>query len=244
MKKTLLGIGMLVVLVIVGGVWWLSRSLDSQVASAIRTYGSDIAGVSVSLSSASIAVADGTATLRGLVVGNPQGFKTAHALSLDEISLKLDIASLTKDVIRIKEISIIKPDVTYEYASVGSNLDVIQRHAERYVAEHMGGKRESRQAEPGKKLVIDRVYIKNGAVNVSAESLNGKAVVVPLPELQLKDIGKRSNGATVGEAMKKILGTLTQSVTASVGSPNLGHVADSLKQGAEAATNTIKGLFK
>ena len=235
---------MLVVFGIIGTAWWVSRSLDSQLVSAIRTYGSQVAGVPVSLSNARIVVADGTATLRGLVVGNPQGFKTPYALSLAEIRLTLDIGSLTRDVIRIKEIAILKPDVIYEYALGGSNLDVIQRNAERYVAAHLGGTRETAQAEPGKKLVIEHVYIKNGMVNVSADMLKGKAMVVPLPDLQLKDIGKQSNGATVGEAMKRIFGALTQGVTASVSSLKLGHVADSLKKGAGAATDVIKGLFK
>ncbi|OQW62860.1 MAG: hypothetical protein BVN29_18200 [Nitrospira sp. ST-bin5] len=244
MKKTLLGIAVLVALGFVGSLWWLSRSLDSQVASAIRVYGSEIAGVPVSLSDVRIVVADGAATLHGLVVGNPPGFKTAQALSLDEVTLKLDVGSLATDVIRIKEMSIVKPDITYEYTLGGSNLDVLQRNADRYVAGHGYGKSESREGAPGKKLVIEHVYIKNGIVNVSADMLNGKAVVVPLPDLQMTDIGKQSNGATVGEAMKNILGALTQSVTASVGTLNLGTVADGLKKGAEAATDAIRGLFK
>ena len=244
MKKLLLGIAVLVLLGIAGSVWWLYSSLDSQVASAIRTYGPEITGVPVTLSSVNIVLADGTATLRGLVVGNPRGFKTAHALSLGEISMTLDLGSLTTDVILIKEISIIKPDVTYEYALGGSNLDLLQRNIERYVAEHLGGKSESKDTGPGKKLVIENVYIKKGTANVSAEVLHGKAMAVPLPDLRLKDIGKKSNGATAGEAMKQILGTLTQSVTNSVSSLNLGSVGGSIKKGTGAATDRIKELFK
>ncbi len=244
MKKALPGIAVLVVLGIAGSLWWLSRSLDSQMASAIRVYGSEIAGVRVSLSDVRIAVADGSATLHGLVVGNPPGFKTPQALSLDEVSLKLDVGSLTTDVIRIKEMSIVKPDVTYEYTLGGSNLDALQRNVERYVAGQGVGNSEPAQDSPGKKLVIEHVTIKNGTVNVSADILDGKAVVMPIPDLQMTDIGKQSNGATVGEAMKSIMSALIQSVTASIGSLNLGTVADSLRNGAEAATDAIRGLFK
>lgn len=244
MKNVLIGIAVLLLLGIAGAVWWLYSSLDSQVASAIRTYGPEITGVPVSLSSVKIELADGSAALRGLVVGNPPGFKTDHALSLGEISMKLDIGSLTKDVIMIKEISIIKPDVTYEFAPGGSNLDVLQHNINRYVAEHLGGTRESKDAEPGKKLVIEHVYVTNGTANVSAAILSGKAMSVPLPDLHLKDIGKKSNGATAGETVKQILGTMTQSVTTSVSSLHLGDVGDTIKKGAEAATDTLKGLFK
>ncbi|MDH4185667.1 MAG: hypothetical protein OEV08_01600 [Nitrospira sp.] len=233
MKKLLLGIALLLLIGLAGGVWWLYSSLDSQVASAIRTYGPKITGVPVSLTSVHIDLADGSAALRGLVVGNPPNFKTNHALSLGEISMKLDIGSLTKDVIRIKEISILKPSVTYEYALGGSNLDIIQRNIDTYVASHVGGKSAAKRTEPGKKLVIEHVYIKNGVATVGAETLNVKTTSVPLSELHLKDIGKKSNGATAGEAVKQILGALAQRATASVGSQSLGTVG-----------NRLKGLFK
>lgn len=244
MKKILLGIAVVVLLGIAGGTWWLYSSLDSLVASAIRKYGPEITGVSVRLSSVKIVPADGTAALRGLVVGNPKGFKTEHALSLGEISMKLDIGSLTKDVILIREISIINPDVTYEYGSSGSNLEAIQRNVDRYVAENLGGKSESAGKGPGKKLIIEHVYIKNGKTNVSAEILKGKAMSVPLPDLHLRDIGKKSNGATAGEAAKQVLGAIAQSATKSVGSLNLGGAADIIKKGSGIPTDRIKGLFK
>ena len=136
-------------------------------AAAIRTYGPQIAGVPVSLSNVKIELAEGHVALRGLVVGNPKGFKTERALSLDTISITLDIHSLTKDVILIKEISIVKPDATSEYASDGSNLDVIQRNLERYVAKHLGGTSGSKSTEPGKKFIIKHIDITNGTANAS-----------------------------------------------------------------------------
>jgi len=244
MKKVLLGIAVVVLLGIAGGAWWLYSSLDSMVASAIRKYGPEITGVSVKLSSVKIVPADGTASLRGLVVGNPKDFRAEHALSLGEISMKLDIGSLTKDVILIKEISIIKPDVTYEYTSGGSNLDAIQRNVNNYVAEKTGGKGESKDKGSGKKFIIENLYVKDGKANVNAEILKGKAMLVTLPDLHLHDIGKKSNGATAGEATKVVLGAITQSATKATSALNLGGAADSVKKGAESAGGKIKGLLK
>jgi len=244
MKKILLGIAVVVLLGIAGGAWWLYSSLDSLVASAIRKYGPEITGVSVKLSGVSIKPADGTAALRGLVVGNPKGYQTDHALSLGEISMTLDIGSLTRDVILIKQISIIKPEVTYEYASGGSNLDAIQRHVDNYVAEKTGGKGGPKDKGPGKKLIIDHVYIKDAKASVSAEILKGKAISVPLPDLHLRDIGRKSNGATAGETAKQVLGAITQSVTQATDSLNLGGAVESVKKSAEAVGDKIKELFK
>ena len=244
MKKLLLGIAVVVLLVIAGGAWWLYTSLDSVVASAIRKYGPQITGVSVKLSSVKIVPADGTASLRGMVVGNPKDFKTEHALSLGEISMKLDIGSLTKDVILIKEISIIKPDVTYEYASGSSNLDAIKHNVDRYTAENLGGKNESKDKGSGKKFIIENLYVKDGKANVSAEILKGKTMSVALSNLHLRDIGKKSNGATAGEVTKEVLSAITQSVTKATSSLNLGGAVESVKKGAESASGKIKGLLK
>ena len=244
MKKLLLGIAIVVLLVIAGGALWLYSSLDSVVSSAIRKYGSQITGVSVKLSSVKIVPADGTASLRGLVVGNPKDFKTEHALSLGEISMKLDIGSLTKDVVLIKEISIIKPDVTYEYASGGSNLDAIKHNVDRYIAENLGGKNGSKDKGSGKKFIIENLYVKDGKADVSADILKGKTMSVTLPDLHLRDIGKKSNGATAGEVTKEVLSAITQSVTKATSSLNLGGAVESVKKGAESSSGKIKGLFK
>ncbi len=241
MKKILLGIAVIVLLAIGGGVWWLYSSLDQLVASAIRQYGSEITGVSVKLASVKIAPADGTATLRGLVVGNPKDFKTEHALSLGEISMALDVGSLTKDVILIKEIAIIRPDIIYEYAAGGSNIDAIQRNVDRFVADHLGANDQTKGKGAGKKLIIENFYVRNGKINASAAVLQGKALSVALPELHLRDIGKKSNGATAGEAVKQIMGAVTQSVTRAVGNLSVGAATETLKKGAG---DTLKGLFK
>ena len=149
MKKLLLEIAAFALIAITGSLWWVYNSLDSQVASAIRRYGSEITGVPVSLSSIHIAIADGRATLRGLVVGNPDGFKTKCALSLGEISMALDIGSFTRDVITIKELTLIRPEVTYEYTSSGSNLDVLQRNIERSIARQRGSTKKTQDSESG-----------------------------------------------------------------------------------------------
>lgn len=244
MKKLLLGLAAFVLLVITGGLWWMYTSLDAQIASAIRRYGPEITGVPVSLSSVHIAVTDGKAALRSLVVGNPEGFKTKHALSLGEISLTLDIGSLTTDVIRIKELTLSKPEVTYEYASDGSNLDVLQRNIDRYLSSQRGQRKKAEDSGPGKKLVIEHLYIKSVQANLSAKALQGDTISISLPDLHLKDIGKKSNGATAGEAARQVINTITQQVTQSAASLSVSTAGTTIQKGMEAATQTIKDLFK
>ncbi|OQW34760.1 MAG: hypothetical protein A4E19_17745 [Nitrospira sp. SG-bin1] len=244
MKNLLRGIATLGLITIVGGLWWMYNSLDAQIASAIRRYGPDITGVPVSLSDAKTDLVDGRAALHGLVVGNPEGFRTAHALSLGEISMTLDIGSLTTDVIRIKELTLIKPEITYEYAGGGSNLDVLQRNIERSIGRQDDKRKNSRESESGKKLVIEHLYIKNGTARVSVELLDGDAVQVPIPDMHLRDIGKKSNGTTAGEATRQVLGSLVPQVSTAVASLGVNVAGKTIQKGMETATQTIKDLFK
>ena len=242
-KRVLVGAAIVLMLALAGGVWWFSHSLDSLVASAIRTFGPEITGVSIRLDRVTIEALDGRAALHGLVVGNPSGFTTDHALSLGEISMTLDLDSLTKDVIVVKQISIVKPDVTYELGPGGSNLDAIQRNVDRYVTQH-GGANERTKRNSGKKLVIEDLYIKNATAHVSTAAMQSSGMSVPVPDLHLRDIGKRSGGATAGEVVRQVLGALTHGVTRTIVSRGLGGTIDTLKEGAGSAVNTLRGLLR
>jgi hypothetical protein len=200
MKKILLGLVAAVVLAAGGGAWWVYSERDTLIADAIRTYGPEMLGVSVKLGGVKTDLANETATLQNLVIGNPAGFKTPHAVSLGAVSLKLDVASLTKDVILIREISVVKPDITYEHKSGGSNLDVIQRNAEKFVADKtaalgMAKDDKAKDKAPAKKLIIEHVYVRDAKANVSAEILQGKAMSVPIatgmPRLRTASTGIR-----------------------------------------------------
>ena len=241
MRKLLVGIAALGVVAIAGSLWWLNNSLDAQVASAIRRSGPEITGVSISLSNATINPLDGKAALYGLVVGNPAGFKTKQALSLDEISMTLDIRSLTTDVIRIKELTLLNPEITYEYAAGNSNLDVLQRNIERAIGHH---KQKTQPSESGKKLIIEHLYVKSARAHVSAELLNGDAVSVPIPDVHLQDIGKKSDGVTAGEVTKQILGSIVQQVSTAMTAAGIYTATNTIQKAVDSATQAIKGLFR
>ncbi|MEW6683592.1 MAG: hypothetical protein AB1451_11830 [Nitrospirota bacterium] len=243
-KRVLVGAAIALILALAGGLWWFYHSLDSLVASAIRTFGPEITGVSIHLKRVTIDALDGRAALHGLVVGNPQGFRSDHALSLGEISMMLDLNSLTKDVIVIKRISIVKPDVTYEVGAEGSNLGAIQRNVDRYAGKRRSPSAPRSDRDSGKKFVIETLTIQNATATVSTAAVKGEAVSVQLPDLHLSNIGKKSGGATAGEAVKQVLGALVQNVTRTVASRNLGGILDELKKDPGAAVDKLKGLFR
>jgi hypothetical protein len=162
---------------------------------------------------------------------------------LDQIHLRLDLASLSQEVVRIHEISIRQPRVSYEHAPGGSNLDVIQRHVEAYVAAHSGAGAQAQSSKPTR-LIIERFTLQGASADVSAEVLNGKVVTVQLPAIRLTDIGKKAGGVTPAEAASQIVGALRQETTRAVLPLHLGGVTDSIRKGAASIVDSVKGFFK
>ena len=114
MKRVLIIGGLVLVIVLTILIYSVFMSLDMIVEAAIETYGSEVTQTSVTVEEVRINVTDGQGIVKGLRVGNPRGFTTDHAFRLGEIHLVLDVGTITKDPVIVKEIRIVKPAVTYE----------------------------------------------------------------------------------------------------------------------------------
>ncbi|MFH1626093.1 MAG: hypothetical protein ABID54_13200, partial [Pseudomonadota bacterium] len=131
-------IGGVLLLLVVIGLYFFFTSLDSIVKAAIERIGSSATQAQVRVKAVNIELTSGRVTLRGLTVGNPSGFKTQRALSLGEISLQVDVGSVTKNTIVIKEIVVTAPEVTYEIGSQGSNIEALRRNVDAYTGAAKG----------------------------------------------------------------------------------------------------------
>lgn len=236
-----------VLLVLGASVWWLYRSKDDLLASALRGYGPEVTGVPVELGSVHLSPLDGMATLQGLQLGNPSGFHTPHALRVQQVSIQLSPATLRQAVVHIQEIRIEQPEVGYEHGSSGSNLEAIQRHVQAYVAAHSpaadAGVSTSVQA-PKTRVVIEQFNMLGAKAQVSADALQGRAVTLVQPDIHLRNIGRAAGGVTPAEATEQIVSAIRQETTKAVLPLHLDGVVGGIKQGASALVDKVKGFFK
>lgn len=253
MKKVLIGLAVLVVIV-AGGLYFVWSNLGSIIKTAVEETGSKVTQVSVTLDAVDVdKLTDGQAGIRGLTVGNPSGFNTDSALKLGEVSVKVDPATVTSDVIVVKEVVIAAPQVTYEFGSGGSNIGTIQKNVEKAAGGASsgggsGGGSSGSGDSGGPKLVIENLYVRDGRVNVSADFLKGQSQGAKLPSLHLKDIGKSggsNTGATPAEVAKKVIAAISAAATQAVGNMNVGAIKDALgKELGGAAAGIQKSLEK
>ena len=230
MKKILLGAVALFVLLITGAAWWLHANLDSVVQRGIAHYGSQMTQARVSVDAVEIRSTDGVGTIRGLVVGNPSGFRTPHALKVGVIEVALDLHTLPDSVVVIKRIVIDAPDVSYEKGDTQTNFDALVRNITHAVGTSSSS---SADAGSGRKLIVDELVIRNARAQASASALGGRTVSARLPDVVLRDLGRSQGGLTPAQLGQVVARAMSQRLVASLG---FDRVMKSL-------SDRIKGLF-
>jgi len=216
------------------GAWWLHANLDGLVKAAIQDYGSEMTRAKVRVGSVELRTTDGQGFVRGLVVGNPAGFKTAHAIAVKEIEVAVDLATVTKDVVLVKRIAIAAPDVIYEKGDAMTNFDAIQKN----IAAYLG---PAKKDDKPKKLIVEELTIRNARAQASAAFMDGKTVTVPLPDITLRNIGRSKGGVTPGELGQEVVAALKQRLASAISFDRLMKGAGKALQDAGKA---IKDLFK
>jgi hypothetical protein len=240
-----------VVLALVAGavvVAW--NSIDLIVAWTLERYGPDVTGVAVKVEEVRISPRDGKGAVRGLEVGNPPGFSGARAARLGEVRVQLDPSTITDKVVHVRELYIDTPSILYERGNRATNLEVIQKHIEGYVR---GQARES-PAQPTSKdagsvpgsrdgrrrFIIDRLVIRSARVTMSNAALRGQGLSFDLPDIEMRDLGKRQGGLTASEVANAVATTLQNRIAQRV----LTNIDAIRKGGVEGAIDALKGLLK
>lgn len=211
-------------------VFLLFSTLDTLITEAVIKVGSEVTQTRVSLDKTEISAISGKGTLYGLKIGNPENFESESLFELDEISLTLDVTTLTDPTIVIKEIVIAAPEVTYERRANTSNFDVIQKNADAYMNKMDKGSSDSKgQKSSEVKLIVERLYIRDAKVKVIAPDISEEPMTVKLATLELIDIGKAKGGGSPAELIQEILGAIRQNVVKSLMIIDLGEGQEILR---------------
>jgi uncharacterized protein involved in outer membrane biogenesis len=229
-RNVLLALLAAAVFLVGGALWWLFASRNQLIKAAIERFGPEITGVAVNVKGVDLQPIEGMVSITGLRLGNPKGYSAPDALRLSEMRVTLDPATLTQDIVHIKDVTLQAPEITYEHGGGTTNLQNIQKHVDGYVAAHSGGKGD---AGSKKKFVIDNLYVRDAKVRF------GTSATLPLPDTHLRDIGKKSNGATAGEVVKESWGSIVRGAT-----DLAGRAGAAIKEGVGSAVGGVKKLFK
>jgi hypothetical protein len=242
MKKWIfISLGAIVAIVIVVVIVGLSK-LGPIVKMAINTYGPKITGTEVKVGDVGISLFSGEAKLEKFFLGNPAGFKSPSAMQVGSIYVQVDENSLTKNTIVIKKVEVVGPEITYEGRGKTDNFRALLANVEKNVPQGESTKKEPEKQGPGKKLIIDDLIIRQGKVNLALDIPGGipggKQISADLPDIHLRDIGKKTGGSSPAVVAKEIFQTLYAKITA----PNvIGSLNDQLKKLGGTVTEAVGG---
>ncbi len=222
----------LVVLVVVGSFFFIG----AIVKAGVEKVGPRVAKVPVKLDSATISLFNGTGTLKGFVLGNPEGSKTPEAIKAGTIDLSLVPGSVLKEKKHIRFIRIDSPEITYETDLGGSNLGKI--------LDNVRGSADQDKKAPTKeeqtsktKLQVDELVISGAKVHVNAMILGSQTII--LPEIRLSNLGEGPDGITSAELSQKVLNVILNEVVKAVGA-NAGKIQDAGKALGTGAIDQLK----
>jgi uncharacterized protein involved in outer membrane biogenesis len=236
------GVGAAVIAV---GLLLLVARLDDIVQGLIERRASALTGTAVTLEEVSLGLGTGRATLRGLTVANPPGFRAVNALALDEVEVRIDLRSLLADPLVIDTVRIVHPRVFYEVDAAGkANVDLIRRHVEARDEPRPpppdGATPAPRppRADRGRRLIIHLLELRQGEVTFDTEARGGTARTEELPPFELTAIGLKQGGATPAEVGRVILVAVARDVAVAVAANELEKVVGKHLGGA------LGGLIK
>jgi hypothetical protein len=239
MKRVIIVAAALLLLGIIGIGVFLYNNIDPIVKNAIEKNGSAILGTEVSVGDVDISLKSGRGTIRNVRVKNPEGFD-GNAFTLAEITLDIEVASLTKDPIVIDDIRISAPDVRVILDDKGrSNIAVIKNAADRHQASSASKPAGKQDSGYEKRFRIDTFSFDAGHVSADATAMGRGSLETTLPTLRLTEVGGPS-----GDTPDGIGKTVSRAFLGAV----MGAVGDALKRGAveegeDAARKALEKLI-
>ena len=244
----------LVVLAIIGAIV-ASVFLGDIVKKGVETVGPQITRVSIKLDEVHLTLLTGSASVKGLVVGNPEGYQTPQAISAGLISVGVNPLSVLSDKIVVRSLHVESPEITFEGGLGGNNLSTILNNvteASKNPAQTSTASTNApAQAKPSRKLEVDDLLITGARVHVSLTDLGGKQMTLPLPPIHLVNLGRNQEGITAPELTRSVLDAIVSATLKVVAksSTDIGKNAGNLLKGAgnnagAGTSNVIKGLDK
>ncbi len=197
-----LGVALLLLLLLVVGVFvYVGYNTNSIVKNAIETIGTQYLGAPVNVKEVEIALQEGRGTLKDLEIGNPPGYAGAYAMRLGTVSVEIDPAQSTRELIVLKRITI-------DGARAAAIANTPQETNFRALSSNI----PTSGGDSKIKLIVDKLDVTNTQATLSSPLLP-RAFEVNVPDVHQTDIGRSTNGVDAATVVAQVLEPITKAVT-------------------------------
>ena len=188
---------------------------DFLIEQGVRRVGTWLVGTPVGIESFSSSLS-GTVEIKGLTVGNPEGYHAPHIFSLRRVFVSLKPLSVLTDKIIVEEVTVEGMRVDFESKITETNLGVIQDNVNKKLGA-LGANKETpkepdsatKEEKPQQQLVIRKLEVRDYSASISAKVLK-TSLVLPLVPVSLTDVGE---GQPIGETVSGLFGAIGSSIS-------------------------------
>lgn len=215
---------------------------------AIISYASALFQTDMDIGSLEFSPYSGELVLEEVSLANPQGFKQPHALQIERISVDYALGTLFSDVVKLQDVQVIAPHITVEMLPQGTNVAALK---ERYGAgldnpEEKAGEEVKEAAQ--QRVEIDRFVMQQGSVRlVQGFGPMKQEQNFDLPEIEMRDIGKKGFELTFADAITDIILEVAYKMPQQIQRLPMEQVKDALegmKKNLDDVPAALEGLFK
>lgn len=210
-KKILLSLGIGLLVLIIIAVIAVGLFLGKIVKAGVERVGPKITQTTLTLDAVDLSLLTGSASVKNLVVGSPEGYKAPNAISIGLTAVGVSPMSVLSDKIVVKSVRVESPEITFEGGLNGNNLSKILDNVNG-VAKNGGPEPTNNTAtassKPAKTIEVDDLLITGAKVHGTFILFGGKEVTLPtlpLPDIHLTDLGKGPEGITSAELTRQVL---------------------------------------
>lgn len=240
--KLFIALLVIVVIVVAGAFFYV----DSIAKKSIEQGGEMALGVPTSLDKVHISLLGGEASLNGLRVANPSGFKAETFMQLGQGGVAVSLGSLMADTIKIPQVKLTNIRINLEQVGKKNNIDPILARAK-----SLSGKSGKSAAPPadkaGKKFVVEYFLLDDVQINASLDLLGqATAVNLVLPKIELRNLGAKEQGLPMSELIQKVVQAVLSAAQKSSGqlSPALAKLLAGELGGLDSIKTEVIGQAK
>jgi len=246
MKKILIRVVIVLAVLVVAAVIAVSLLLDKAIKKGVETVGPKVTQVSIKLDGVKLSILSGSGEIKGLEVGNPEGYKSPQAIKLGTASLAVQPGSLLADKIVVKHIRVAAPEITIEGTPKKNNLTKILENVQQATGGTSTNETPTATASgPGKKLQVDEFTLTDAKVTYIVA---GQTLQLAIPDIKLTNLGTGPDGITGAELTNLVLSKLLDEVlpvlTEQASKLGKQAVDSAMDKAVNKAAQSLDGLFK
>jgi uncharacterized protein involved in outer membrane biogenesis len=229
-KRVVTTIVLAVVAVVVVTLILIGVFVGHIVKTAVDNYGPQMTQTSVAVDTVQLSLLTGSAKVKGLIVGNPNGYKSSEAMTVGVIAVGVDPATIFSDKVVCRSIRLESPQISFEGGLSGNNLGQI--------LDNLNSTRENSRttatnapSPSERKYEVDDLTITGAKVQVALTGAQGQQEI-SLPDIHLANLGTTGAGLTASDLAQRVFSAISSATMEGVATTaaSLDKNAATLKQ--------------